>query len=186
MSIIDNIVDNIFVLDYIAAILILLIVTILFIRKKINKNAWVLYWVGVGLGLIWEIPIGLTREMGVPIAEFIKPRPVLPFPLHSIMHSIWDGGIFLVGIFLVYKILSSPHFKNFNKSELLIFIVWGQLQSVILEIVSLVIGLWNYIPSWWNPSMFEIKGHYFTLFPQYVWLFASIIFYYLTLKFNPI
>jgi len=185
MTIIDTLIENIFVLDYIAALLILLLVLILYFKKKINKNTWILYWIGFGIGMLWEIPIGLSRELGFPIAEFVKPRPVLPFPIHSIMHSIWDGGIFLVGIYLVYKFLSSPYFKKVNKNELIIFIIWGQVQSVILEVASLIVGLWNYIPSWWNPSVFEISGHYFTLYPQYVWLFGSIIFYFITLKLNP-
>ena len=185
MTIIDALIQNIFVLDYIAALLILLSVALLYVKKKINKNTWILYWVGVGIGLLWEIPIGLSREMGFPLAEFIKPRPVLPFPLHSIMHSLWDGGIFLVGIYLVFKLLSSPYFKTVNKNELMIFILWGQVQSVILEIASLVVGLWNYIPTWFNPSIFEINEHYFTLYPKYVWLFGSIIFYFITLKLYP-
>ena len=185
MTIIDTLIENIFVLDYIAALLILLLVLVLYFKKKINKNTWILYWIGFGIGLLWEIPIGLSREWGVPIAEFVKPRPVLPFPLHSIMHSLWDGGIFILGIYLVYWLKTSPYFEKFDKIDLAIFIIWGQVQSVIFEIASLIIGLWNYIPNWWNPSLFDFDGHYFTLLPQLIWLFASIIFYYITLKFNP-
>lgn len=175
--------ENIFALDYLVAVLILIVVSLFYFTEKLNKDLWILFWIGFVLGLIWEIPIGLSRELGAPLAVFVKPRPVLPFPLHSIMHSLWDGGIFLIGIYLVYYLKNSPHFKKFDKIELIIFIIWGQVQSVIFEIASLIIGLWNYIPNWWNPSLFDLDGHHFTLLPQLIWIVASIIFYFITLKF---
>jgi hypothetical protein len=171
-----------FALDYILAVVVIIVILLLYFTKRISRFTWILYWIGVGVGLLWEFPIGLLRVIGFPVAQFIQSRPMLPFPFHSIVHSITDGGIFLIGVGIVKLIFSSPHFDEFDLKELLIFIIWGQLQSLAVEVLSLIGGGWEYIPYWWNPTLFEVNGHPFTLLPQLIWLVAPIIYYLLIIK----
>lgn len=178
-----NLFDNaFFLLDYILAGLILVVVLILFFSKKINAYVLYLFFLGFLIGLIWEIPLGLTRELNIPIATFSNSRPLLPFPIHGIIHSIWDGGIFLIGVGFIWFYSKDSFFSRFNIVELVILEIWGQLQSFFIELSSILGGGWEYIPYWWNPSLFVINGHHFTLFPQLIWVFASILFYFLAVK----
>ncbi|TFF85355.1 MAG: hypothetical protein EU551_04245, partial [Promethearchaeota archaeon] len=168
-----------FLLDYALAGFIIIIVLGLFLLKKINKYILYLFILGFLIGLLWEIPLGLARELEIPIATFSTSKPLLPFPFHSIIHSLWDGGIFLIGVGFIWLYSKDSFFSKFRLSELLILEVWGQIQSLIIEISSIVGGGWEYIPYWWNPSLFTINGHHFTLFPQLIWILASILFYFL-------
>jgi hypothetical protein len=168
-----------FILDYLLAGLILIVVLILFLSKKINIYVFYLFLLGFLIGLIWEVPLGLARELEIPIATFSNSKPLLPFPIHSIIHSLWDGGIFLVGVGCIWLYSRNNFFNGFQWKELLILEVWGQIQSFIIELSSILGGGWEYIPYWWNPCLFSINNHCFTLFPQLIWVFASILFYYL-------
>lgn len=171
-----------FLIDYIIAGLILLAVFILFYFKKIDKFLLTLFFLGFAIGLLWEIPLGLARELEVPIATFSGSEPLAPFPFHSIIHSIWDGGLFLLGVGFIWLYSKNNFFDRFNIKELLILEVWGQVQSFIIELSSILGGGWEYIPYWWNPNLFFIQGHNFTLLPQLIWIFASILFYFCAIK----
>ncbi len=175
-----------FLVDYLLAALILVIVLAIFLLKKINKYVVYLFLVGFLIGLLWEIPMGLARELELPLATFSGGKPLLPFPFHSIVHSIWDGGIFLIGVFLIWLYSREQFFNEFRIGELLILEIWGQLQSLIIELSSIIGGGWQYIPYWWNPSLFMVGGHHFTLLPQLIWIFASILFYILAIKIKKI
>ncbi|MBD3338139.1 MAG: hypothetical protein GF353_03460 [Candidatus Lokiarchaeota archaeon] len=176
-SVLDFFRNYFFALDYILAAIVLTLIVLLYSAKRISQFTWILYWIGVGVGLLWELPIGLLRVVGFPVAQFIESRPILPFPFHSIVHSITDGGIFLVGVCIVRLGFNPPYFNDFKGKEFLIFIIWGQLQSLAVEVLSLIGGGWEYIPYWWNPTLFEINGHPFTLLPQLIWFIAPIIYY---------
>lgn len=171
-----------FLIDYVIAGFILLIVLLLYFFKKIDRFVLYLFFFGFLIGLLWEIPLGLTREFGIPIATFTGSRPFAPFPLHSIIHSLWDGGLFLIGVGFIWIYSRNDFFSKFNIKELLILEVWGQFQSLIIELSSILGGGWEYIPYWWNPSLFSIQEHNFTLFPQLIWVLASILFYFLAIR----
>ena len=175
-----------FLIDYVAAGLILAVVLILFFLKKINRFVLSLFFLGFLIGLTWELPLGLARELEIPIATFTNTKPFMPFPLHSIIHSLWDGGIFLIGVGFIWLYSKEAFFNSFNLKELLILEAWGQVQSFIIELSSILGGGWEYIPCWWNPSLFVINGHCFTLFPQLVWVVAGVVFYILAVKIKRI
>ncbi|MBD3196146.1 MAG: hypothetical protein GF317_13895 [Candidatus Lokiarchaeota archaeon] len=177
--------DFFFLIDYVFAGIILAIVILLFIIKKISKFGLFLFFLGFLVGLLWEIPLGLARELDIPIAILSTSKPLSPFPIHSFIHSIWDGGLFLIGAFFIWTYSKEEYFNKFNVKELLILEIWGQLQCFIIELSSILGGGWEYIPYWWNPVLFTINGHNFTLFPQLVWIIASIVYYILALKLKP-
>jgi hypothetical protein len=174
--------ENFFIIDYAIAAVILIAIVLLFVFKKITKFVLYLFLLGFAIGLLWEIPLGLARELEIPIATFSGSRPIAPFPIHGIIHSIWDGGIFLIGVGFIRLYSKENYFSNFNIKELIILEIWGQIQSLIIEISSILGGGWEYIPCWWNPCLFWMNGHAFTLFPQLVWFFAAMLFYFIAIK----
>jgi len=185
-NILDFFSKNFFLIDYAIAFSILLVVLILFFSKKIDKFVLYLFFLGFVIGLLWEIPLGLARELEIPIATFSDSKPLTPFPFHSIIHSIWDGGLFLIGVGFIWIYSKESFFSKFNIKELIILEVWGQIQSLIIELSSILGGGWEYIPYWWNPSLFSIQGHNFTLLPQLIWILATILFYYLGIRLKKI
>jgi hypothetical protein len=173
---------NFYWIDISIGLAIALVIILLYFFKRIQKFTWSLYWVGVLLGLAWELPLSLCNEFSLyPVANFLTPLP-FHFSVIVVTHSLWDGGLFLVGVWLIYTICRSPHFSQFRSAELGVLLLWGQLSELAVEISSTFNNAWEYIPYWWNPSLFLFNGHHITLLPQLIWLVAPIVFYLLALK----
>ncbi len=167
-----------YILDFFIAGIILGLVTILYLAGRISRFYWILFWVGCALGLTWELGcnINMLVSENYPVARFITPPP-FHFIFAVISHSIWDGGLFLIGAILVHKICTPPWFETFKMSELLVLLIWGQVQALAVEILSVFSSAWEWIVYWWNPSLFIFHGHAVTLLPQLIWLLAMLIFY---------
>ena len=169
-------------------ILICLIVIILYKIHKIDKNIWYLFWIGFLLGLCWELPLSIANVISsFPPARFITPVPLtVPFStiIIIITHSLWDGGLFLLGVGFVYLICKKPYFEKFKLSEIIIFIIYGQVSELIVELSSTFSNAWEYNVYWWNPRLFIFNGHNITLLAQLIWLVAPIIFYFFVLRIN--
>ena len=171
---------------WIVGVVILLIVYFLYKFNKINKYIWYLFWLGFFLGLCWELPLSIANEISnFPPARFIIPTP-LPSPISMILiiitHSLWDGGLFLLGVWFVNLICKKPIFERFKPSEFIILIIYGQVSELIVELTSTFSNAWEYIEYWWNPTLFLFNGHNITLLPQIIWLVAPIVFYFIALK----
>jgi len=153
--------------------------------KKINKFSWYIFWVGAAIGLTWEIPmfVGSYENIFVTI-EIIRPYPY-HYLIFMISHTLWDGGLFLIGYWLVQLLCKSPHFNKFNIKELIILIAYGQIQEILVELGAVSNSAWYFIVYWWNPALFYVNGYPLTLYPQLVWLYGSIVFYILLLKLKP-
>ncbi|MDP6878562.1 MAG: hypothetical protein QGI18_08185 [Candidatus Marinimicrobia bacterium] len=156
-----------------------------------NKNNWIsseyyrLFWVGCVIGASWEFTFLFLGD------EFLHSVKVWPYGLNGwprkLSHSIWDGGIFMVGIYLCKKYLKGPLFTLFNKNELMIMLSWGIFQELLVEY--LFNGrVWIYEPLPWNPIIIpKLPGSAllspgYTLIPQAIWIIAPIIFYFICLK----
>ncbi len=171
---------------WIAGILICLTVYFLYKFQKISKNFWYLFWTGFLLGLCWELPLSIANEISsLPPARFIIPPP-LPSPVSTILiiitHSLWDGGLFLLGVLLIRIMCKKPIFERFKSCEFAIMIIYSQVSELIVELTSTFSNAWEYIEYWWNPRLFIFNGHNITLLPQLIWLAAPIIFYFIALK----
>ena len=116
-----------------------------------------------------------------PPARFLTPMPT-HFIVIVIMHSFWDGGLFLIGVRLVKKICPAPHFDDVKMSELAIMVAWGQLSELAVELASTFNEAWEYNSYWWNPVLFVFNGHNITMLSQLIWLIAPVVFYYLAIK----
>ncbi len=157
-----------------------------FHRTKIISNyVWRLFWLGFALGLCWEVPLSVLNAYGAqPPARFLTPLPT-HFSVLIIMHSFWDGGLFLIGVALVYLSNRPAWFTRFRLRELLILLCWGQASELWVELMSAYNQGWAYIPYWWNPSLFKFNGSDITLLPQLIWFAAPLIFYLIALKLKP-
>lgn len=174
--------NNFYWIDFSLGIIILVIVSILYLTHRIDRYSWHLYWVGFFLGLCWELPMSIANEYGeYPPASFITPLPT-HFMVIVITHSFWDGGLFLVGVWLVRKLCAEPQFVQFKWKELAVLLVWGQLSELTVELLSTFNNAWEFNRYWWNPTLFIFNNHNITLLPQLIWLVAPIVFYIIALR----
>jgi hypothetical protein len=137
-----------------------------------------LFWLGVAIGLTWEVPIFLSAVFAShPIVGFIHEPPLHPI-VFMVAHAFWDGGIFLVGVALVAALCAKPLFARFRWQELAVLIVWGQASELAVESISVLNQAWVYSGEHpWNPVLFHLKGHPLTLVPQLIWLAAPVAYY---------
>lgn len=141
------------------------------------------YAIGTVLGATWEFGLVLSQTFGIVDSIYTMSVAVrVPNLVHALSHSLWDGALFLVGVFLVQLIFANQRFVTFDWRELCVLILWGQLQSVVVEVVAVTTGLWQYNVTWWNPRIVSIGGGDLTLMPQLIWLLAMSLFYVVCLQ----
>lgn len=156
---------------------------VLYKSGRVGRFIWVLFWVGFCIGLTWEVPMQLLNELsqGHAVHSYTRPPP-FHFSVIIISHSLWDGGLFLLGVFMVRLVCKKPIFERFQARELIVLIIWGQASELWVELTSTLGEAWAYIPRPWNPSLFKFNGQDITLMPQLIWLAAPIAFYFIALK----
>ena len=153
---------------------------------RIEKFIWHFFWIGVLIGTTWEIPIFVLSGESASVPIVIWTRPLIAhYTVFMISHSLWDGLIFVIGIWLVYRICRKPIFQHFRWSEMLVFLIWGQASELLVELSSTLNDGWAFIQYWWNPVIFQFNGHNITWFMQIVWAAASIGYYVLLIKLKP-
>ncbi len=174
---------NFYWIDFAIGSAIPILVFFLYQKQYISKYMWALYWVGVLLGLTWEFPFSLLNEysQNYPVARFIQPLPT-HFMVIVVTHSFWDGGLFLLGMAFVYKFCKAPQFTKISLKELVVLLIWGQVSELTVEILSTFSNAWEFVPYWWNPTLFTFNGHAITLMPQLIWVAAPIAFYFIAVK----
>jgi len=153
---------------------------------RIEKYVWHFFWIGVIVGLTWEIPIFVLSGESTPVPVIIWIRPLIAhYLVFMISHSLWDGLILLTGIWFVYRICERPFFQHFRWSELLVFLIWGQASAFLVEFSSTLNDAWTYIEYWWNPVIFQFNGHNISWLIQIVSVVASIGYYLLLIELKP-
>ena len=151
--------------------------------KKVDRLDWRLFWLGAFIGLFWEIPIFvLSGESSLPIVTWPRPFP-FHYSVFMISHTLWDGAIFVVGIWVVKLLCPSPIFAKFNWKELAILIAWGQITAFLVEFSSVMNDGWIYVKGyWWNPVMIYVNAHPIPIMMQVLWFIAPVAFYFVALK----
>ena len=142
-----------------------------------------LFWLGVAIGLTWEIPIFLSSLLATdPIVEFLREPPFHPI-IFMVAHAFWDGGLFLAGLALVQALCAQPVLATFRWQELGVLVLWGQLSELAVEVVSVLNQGWVYSGIHpWNPVLFHFSGHPITVVPQLIWLAAPVAYYLCALR----
>ncbi len=139
-----------------------------------------LFWLGVVIGLLWEIPIFVMSgaDVGLPLITFVRTPPV-HWLFFLVGHTLWDGGLFLVGIGLIHLLCPAPVLRSFAGRELAVLLVWGQLSALCVELISIGNDGWVYLTTYsWNPVLFRARGYGVTLLPQLIWLLAPVLYYF--------
>jgi len=148
-------------------------------RSRPDTTAVVrLFWLGVVIGLTWEVPIFISASFATnPIIDFVREPPLHPL-VFMIAHAFWDGGLFLAGLALVQALSARPVLSAFRWRELVVLTLWGQTSALAVEVVSVVNDAWVYDGDRpWNPVLFSVSGHPITALPQIVWLVAPVAYY---------
>ena len=137
-----------------------------------------LFWLGVGIGLTWEVPIFVSALVATdPIVGFLREPPLHPI-LFLVAHCFWDGGLFLAGLALVGALCAKPALRGFRWQELAVLVLWGQASELAVEVASVLNQGWVYSGAHaWNPVLFHAAGQPITLIPQLIWLAAPIAYY---------
>ncbi len=172
------------------------IVLILYKKEYLSKYYWYLYWIGFGLGILWELPLSIANELHIccgypyPASIFIIPTPIQgPLAVFVIVttHSLWDGGLFLLCVLFVHLLCKKPCFEGFKWKELGVLILVGQISELIVELTSTFSEGWEFYIGpgvWYNMALFQFNNKNITLLPQLIWLAAPIVFYFIALKLN--
>jgi len=170
-------------IDLALALSIPIVFVVLRARRMISRFSWLIFWMGCGIGALWEIPFYFIgpRFSSDPLYVLGTPTPYPLFLLH-VVHCFWDGGLFMVGVLLVTRLCRRPHFATFRFQELAVLLVWGGVQELAVELASTWSSGWVFVTHWWNPSMFQFRGSEITLVPQLVWVAAPVVFYLVALR----
>ena len=152
-------------------------------RGRLGMLDWRLFWMGAAIGAVWEVPIFvLSRHSSWPVIGWVRELPV-HYCLFVVAHSLWDGGLFVVGVWLVRGLVSPPVLARFRPVELAVLIAFGQVSALLVEVSSILDDGWVYVEHyWWNPTLLRVADRPITLLPQLIWLVAPIAFYALALR----
>jgi hypothetical protein len=168
-------------LDLIIGISIMILVVSLILLQRIDSFHLTLFIIGCLVGTLWELPLHFAgpRYSDNPIYTAITPFPLTPV-LQPLLHCIWDGAIFMIGVWLVEQATPGPNFEQFQWGELLVLIAWGISSAIVVECAG-TMGGWVYAVRRWNPVLFRFNGQNITLLPIAIWGLAPVVFYTLAL-----
>ena len=138
------------------------------ILRQISKSILYVYIFGIGLSLLWEIPIHIAGKTyiqypyGNPLGHWTLP-----------LNCIWNSIIFILGLYLV-------HIRNYGKwcglLRLFCLIVW----CVLLQFLTQFITDGNYSvynkENKYNPIIFTYHGITYTSVPYLLWICMSILY----------
>jgi len=172
-----------YIADIAIAISIPLFFYINYKRGSFSLAIWKLFWVGFIIGLTWEFTFFFIGPefSDDPAFTLIREFPLPPI-LQPTLHTFWDGGLFMIGVWLVFRLCKPPQLTRFRRQELGVLLAWGQAQEFAVELSATSVGAWTYNPKWWNPVLFEFGKGEITLMPQIIWLVAPIVFYLIALR----
>ena len=154
----------------------------LYRRGTIGRKYWRLFWIGALIGAVWEIPFFvMSAHTSVPIVTWIRDFP-LHYSVYMVSHTLWDGALFMAGVWLVASICRAPILVRFRWKELAVLMVWGQVSALLVELSAVTNDAWAFVDSyWWNPPLLQIGSHSVTMAMQALWLVAVPIFYFISI-----
>ena len=175
--------SHFFVIDFAIGVAAPLAAWLLYRTGRIGRFPWALFWIGCAIGLTWEVPMQTLNAIGGAWAVhgYVRPAPVPNWSI-AIVHSFWDGGLFLIGVGLVRLVRGPAYFSQFSGAELLVLLAWGQASELWVELTSTFGEAWYYIAKPLNPALFKFNSQDITLLPQLIWLAAPVVFYFIALR----
>ena len=124
--------------------------------QKISSELFTLYFLGVLVGLTWEIPFALAgKSFHLILIDWPIDLPLV----RNITYSFIDGLIFIVGILLAKVFLKNKNFLyEFDAKALSIMIIWGSVSEFLVDLNGNG-KLWLFIDNWYNPVFITINGN---------------------------
>jgi hypothetical protein len=177
--------NTLFYLDIAIALGTLAFFAFMHYTRRFSPRIWYMFLAGCLIGATWEFGFYLlgpgyaSDPLFIMHSEFPLPRIFM----HT-LHCLWDGGLFMIGVGLVFMLCRPPHLERFRWQELAVMILWGQVSELAVELVGSNGALWEYQGTWYNPVMFRVNDYNITLLPQLVWLAAPVVFYFVALRIN--
>mgnify|MGYP001328040777 FL=1 len=149
--------------------------------QKISSELFTLYFLGVLVGLTWEIPFSLAgKSFHLILIDWPIDLPLV----RNITYSFIDGLIFIVGILLAKVFLKNKNFLyKFNFKALSIMVIWGSVSEFLVDLNGNG-KLWLFIDNWYNPVFITINGNGLTIIPQLIWFLAPIVYYFVILNYK--
>lgn len=178
--------NTLFYLDIAVSLAIPAFFTFMHYTRRFQPRIWYMFWAGCLIGATWEFGfyfLGPDFNASAPLFILHTEFP-LPPPTMHLLHCFWDGGLFMIGVALVFWLCRPPHLERFRWQELGVMVLWGQLSELAVELVGSNGALWEYQRTWYNPVIFRINDHNITWLPQLVWLAAPVVFYFVALWIN--
>ncbi len=146
-----------------------------------------LFWLGVVVGLTWEVPLFLSAAYGsTPVLELLGAAPAHEL-VFLVSHALWDGGLFLAGVWLVQIVAGRASgagsiwqsaLRELRWRDFAVLVLYGQASELLVEVIGIAGGMWSYVlPHPANVGFAELLGHPLTLLPQGIWLVAPMVYY---------
>jgi len=174
-----------YIVDIVIALSILAFFAYMHYGGRFPAAVWYMFQAGVLIGATWEISFYFIgpKFASAPIYVY-NTQPPYPSIILHIVHCFWDGGLFMIGVGLIYLINRPPVMRRFRWLELGVMAAWGVAQETVVEFISIGGGMWEYVHRWYNPSLFKVGGSDFTLLPILIWVAAPLVFYFIAIKIN--
>ena len=94
--------NNFWLIDFSISAAILCIILLLYYKKYISNFVWLLFWAGVLTGFIWELTLTIIDALNLADIFVFNLQPPVHCIFIIISHSIWDGGLFIIGVAIIY------------------------------------------------------------------------------------
>ncbi len=169
--------------EYLGAFVVLATVISLFVLKKMNKQLFILFWVGFALACIWEFS---HEVLGAKILTKGKALSTIPGPIYALLHSTFDALLFLGGTGICYGLAYAMSNKQqptqpqihetlgqFSIVLFLAIFVYGVGQEIVVEAL-FNNSSWKYTVGKYNPVIIRPNV---TLVPVMEWVIAIILYY---------
>jgi hypothetical protein len=145
----------------------------LYYFKYISKKVFSLYFIGVLVGLTWEIPFSLAgKSFHLILIDWPIDLPLV----RNIAYSFIDGLIFIIGVYLSKLTLKNSDFLyKFNSNALVIMILWGSFSEFLVDLNGNG-KLWLFIDNWYNPVFVTINGNGLTCYSSINLVCCSLLY----------
>jgi len=159
---------------------------VLYRTGRISRFVWHAFWLGVLVGLTWEVPIFVLSGEATPLPIVVWVRPLVAhYLVFMVSHSLWDGLLFVIGIGLVHGLCREPVFRRFRWQECAVLLVWGQVSELLVEVSSTLNDGWAFVAYPWNPALFHVNGHGIRWLMQGIWALAAVAYYVVLIRLRP-
>lgn len=157
-----------------------LLLHLLYGAGRLSRRPVGQFWLGCAVGALWELPIfvGSNAVAGWATIVYIT-APPLPWPVFMVCHTLWDGLLFVVGCWLIQRVFGQRAWRGPLAGPLVLFVAWGQVQAVAVELSAITNDAWQFLDLAWNPALVQVGGHNLTLMQQGFWLAGSVGYFFI-------